>query len=160
VSDAVGCYAVAVAWCGASGFCAVAAWSSDGKVNRGRGAMQAGVAVGVEQVMTGFSRREVRLFSARAFSRGICPLSPAFSGVKSGYFRWAGFFRCGDRLFPVRTSARTCNIPRFYQILGGNFCFCFVVLIEISQGFKTFWFIYKLYYKNYFKLLIFLEELL
>jgi hypothetical protein len=32
-----------------------------------------------------------------------------------------------------------CNIPRFYQILEGNFCFCFVVLIEISQGFKTFW---------------------
>jgi hypothetical protein len=32
-----------------------------------------------------------------------------------------------------------CNIPRFYQILGKKFCACFVVLIEISQGFKTFW---------------------
>jgi hypothetical protein len=59
VSDAGGCCVVVAAWCGASGLCAVAMWSSDGKVNRGRGAMQAGVTVGVEQVMTGFSRREV-----------------------------------------------------------------------------------------------------
>jgi hypothetical protein len=33
----------------------------------------------------------------------------------------------------------SCNIPRFYQILG-EFFFAFVLLemIEISQGFKTF----------------------
>jgi hypothetical protein len=75
------------------------------KVNRGRGSMQAGVAVGVEQVMTGFSRREGRLFPAQDFLRAVCLLSPAFPGVKSGYFRWADIFQCGDRLFPVRTSA-------------------------------------------------------
>jgi hypothetical protein len=34
-----------------------------------------------------------------------------------------------------------CNIPRFYQILGEIFSFCFVCLIENSQGFKTFEFI-------------------
>jgi hypothetical protein len=34
-----------------------------------------------------------------------------------------------------------CNIPRFYQILEWNFCFVLLVLIEISQGFKTFEFI-------------------
>jgi hypothetical protein len=36
-------------------------------------------------------------------------------------------------------SCRQCNIPRFYQILEWNFYFYFVVLIEISQVFKTFW---------------------
>jgi hypothetical protein len=36
------------------------------------------------------------------------------------------------------TLMKRCNIPRFYQILEEIFCFCFVVLIEISQGFKTF----------------------
>jgi hypothetical protein len=46
----------------------------------------------VEQVMTGFSRREVLPFTTRPFSRDVCLLSPAFSGVKSGYFRWATFF--------------------------------------------------------------------
>jgi hypothetical protein len=35
-----------------------------------------------------------------------------------------------------------CNIPRFYQILGGKFCFLFCCCwLKISQGFKTFEFI-------------------
>jgi hypothetical protein len=34
-----------------------------------------------------------------------------------------------------------CNIPRFYQILGEFFLFILLVLIENSQGFKTFEFI-------------------
>jgi hypothetical protein len=31
-----------------------------------------------------------------------------------------------------------CDIPRFYQILGKFFAFVLLVMIEISQGFKTF----------------------
>jgi hypothetical protein len=48
---------------------------------------------------------------------------------------------------------QSCNIPRFYQILEWNFCFCFVVMIEISQGFKTFWVYLKVLLENHFKLL-------
>jgi hypothetical protein len=57
-------------------------------------------------------------------------------------------------------SATICNIPRFYQILGDFFCFCFVVLIEISQGFKTFRVYLKALLKTNLKLCIVLEELI
>jgi hypothetical protein len=53
-----------------------------------------------------------------------------------------------------------CHNPGFYQFLEWNFCFCFVVLIEISQGFKTFEVYLKLYYKTILNFLLFLEELL
>jgi hypothetical protein len=48
----------------------------------------------------------------------------------------------------------------FIKFWGIFFCFYWKVLIEISQGFKTFEFIYKLYFKNHFKLPIFHAELL
>jgi hypothetical protein len=48
-----------------------------------------------------------------------------------------------------------CNIPRFYQILGEFFfAFDLYVLIENSQGFKTF----ELYLKTISNFLLFLEE--
>jgi hypothetical protein len=48
----------------------------------------------------------------------------------------------------------------FIKFWGNFFAFIWKVLIEISQGFKTFEFIYKLYFKNHFKLPIFHAELL
>jgi hypothetical protein len=41
-------------------------------------------------------------------------------------------------LLDLTPHVTTCNIPRFYQILGEIFAFYFVMLIENSQGFKTF----------------------
>jgi hypothetical protein len=54
-----------------------------------------------------------------------------------------------------------CNIPRFYQILEGNFCaFVLLRLIENSQGFKTFWVYLKALLKTILNSLLFLEEYL
>jgi hypothetical protein len=68
------------------------------------------------------------------------------------------------KLSSLRMTLRKLLILQHPKILSnfGEFFFAFVLLemIEISQGFKTFEFIYKLYFKNHFKLPIFHAELL
>jgi hypothetical protein len=81
--------------------------------------------VGDDQGMGGFSRYAVRLFPARTFLRIVFLLSPAFSGVQFGYFRWTGcFFWFGllCKLFVDlgRNLKDKSSIPREIQGIGGR----------------------------------------